>query len=145
MTRVLAYVCCMKTATSAASSPRVGPYSRILTNGAAEGFDGRSREGRFLRRVEAELLAQISGEPTFAQTLLVRRICRLMLQSELLDAKLASGEGFTPHDGRTYSGIQNAARNALKDLGLKAAPRAKPLSLTDYAASKAAQRAGGLP
>jgi len=125
----------MKPALSRASAPRVGPYSRILTNGAGEGFDGRSREGKFVRRCEAELLAQLDHEPSFGERLLVRRISRLMLQAEMLDRKLASGEGFTPHDGRTYGGIQGAIRTAIKDLGMRPAPKAaNALSLADILA-----------
>jgi hypothetical protein len=122
---------------------RVGPYSRILTNGAGEGFDGRSREGKFVRRCEAELLSQIGREPTFGERLLVRRIARLSLQCELFDRKLASGADWTAHDSRSYSGVQGAIRHALRDLGLKPTPKAKAPSLSDYAKEKAAQRGGG--
>ena len=41
-----------------------------------------------------------------------------MLQAELFDAKMGSGD-WTPHDSRTASGINNAVLRALKDLGLK--------------------------
>jgi hypothetical protein len=47
-----------------------------------DAIDGRSREGKFLRKCEAELVAQTGGEPSFAQRLLVRRIARAMLKLE---------------------------------------------------------------
>jgi hypothetical protein len=134
----------MKASASKATTPRVGPYCRALQDGAGAGFDGRSKEGKFIRRCEAELLAQIGREPTFAERLLVRRISRLNLQAELLDARLASGQGFSAHDGRTYGGIQNAIRNALKDLGLKPAPTAKtPSPLAAHFANPPAREARG--
>ena len=126
----------MSIATSPTKRVRVGPYSRMLTNGAGEGFNGRSREGKFIRRCEAELVSQIGGDPTFTQLLLIRRVARLMLQAELFDAKLASGDAFTPHDGRTYGGIQGAIRVALRDLGLKPASRT-PKTLADVLAGRA--------
>ena len=116
------------------SSPRakVGPYSAAFTRGSVgDTIDGRSREGRFLRRVEAELIAGVGGEPTFAQSLLIRRAARRMLQLELLDEKMASGD-WTAHDSRTQGGLNNAARLALRELGLKAAPALKPSPLAEH-------------
>jgi hypothetical protein len=97
---------------------KVGPYSTAFTRGTVGDIDGRSREGRFLRRVEAELVAQVGGQPSFAQSLLIRRAARSMLQLELLDGKMASG-AWTGHDARTQGGLNNAVRLALRELGLK--------------------------
>jgi hypothetical protein len=83
-----------------------------------EQFDGRSKEGKFIRRVEAELVAQVGGSPTFAQNLLIRRTARAALQLELLDEKLSSGN-WTAHDARMQGGLNNAVRLALKELGLR--------------------------
>ena len=117
------------------SSPRakVGPYSAAFTRGSVgDTIDGRSREGRFLRRVEAELVAGVGGEPTFAQSLLIRRAARSMLQLELLDEKMASGD-WTAHDSRgRQGGLNNAVRLALRELGLKAAPLPKPSPLAEH-------------
>ena len=82
-------------------------------------IDGRSTAGKFLRRVESELISQLGGDPTFTQKLAVRRVARLMLQAEAFDAKLSTGD-WTPHDSRTAAGINNAVLRALKDIGLKA-------------------------
>jgi hypothetical protein len=115
--------------TSCDPRPRVGPYCRVFSRGSLGEIDGRSREGKFLRRIEAELTAQVGGSPSFAQSLLIRRAARSMLQLELLDDKMASGN-WTAHDSRTQGGLNNAVRLALRELGLKAAPakRSNPLA-----------------
>jgi hypothetical protein len=96
------------------------PSCVALTRGSiGSDIDGRSREGKFIRRIEFELVEQLGGNPSFSQMLAVRRIARLMLQAELYDRKMSSGN-WTPHDSRTAAGINNAVLRALKDLGLKA-------------------------
>jgi hypothetical protein len=61
--------------------PRLGPESRLIRRRSlGDVFDKRSREGRFLARIEAELTAQI-GEPSFTQRLLIRH-----LSARLVDA-----------------------------------------------------------
>jgi hypothetical protein len=125
--------------TSSSPRTRIGPYSAAFTRGSVgDTIDGRSREGRFLRRVEAELLAGVGGEPTFAQSLLIRRAARSMLQLELLDEKMAAGD-WTAHDARTQGGLNNAVRLALKELGLKAIAK-KPPTVADYLAARKAAR-----
>lgn len=122
--------------------PRLAPlraHSRAISRGALGGLDGRSVEGRFLRRIEAELVEQLGGNPIFTQTLAIRRIARLALQSELFDKKMAAGD-WTPHDSRTAAGISNGLLRALRDLGLKPA-QPKTMSLRDYVAAKAAKAA----
>lgn len=130
----------MKAANSRNPTPRVGPYSRILQNGAGEGIDGRTRDGKFIRRCEAELLAQIEGDPSFTQRLLVRRVAKMMFVAERLDEKLTGADNWTPHDCRTFGALNTAIARALRDLGLKNQPKAKAPTLADYAAQKVAQR-----
>jgi hypothetical protein len=58
----------------------VPPHSRMFSRGSlGEDIDGRSKEGRFIRRVESELTQHIGGAPNFAQALLIRRCARGML------------------------------------------------------------------
>jgi hypothetical protein len=116
----------MTTDTSSAPGSRIGPYCRALTRGSiGDTIDGRSREGKFLRRVEAELAAQVVGQPSFAEMLLIRRAARAMLQLELYDAKMVEG-GWTDHDARTFGGLTNAVRLMLRELGIRApAPKRK--------------------
>jgi hypothetical protein len=106
-----------------------------------DAIDGRSREGKFLRKCEAELLAQVGGEPSFAQRLLIRRIGRAMLKLEMFDSKL-SGGNWTDHDARTYGGLSNALRLMLRELGLKPESKPKALSLAEYLAASAARQPG---
>jgi hypothetical protein len=50
--------------------------SRVLRRGVlGDRVDGRSREGRFLTKIERELTRQV-GRPSFAQVLLIRRLAR---------------------------------------------------------------------
>ena len=121
---------------SPANVAPIKPYCRAIKRGSlGSDIDGRSREGKFLRRIETELVDQLGGAPTFSQRLAVRRIARLMLQAESFDTKMSSGN-WTPHDARTAGGINNAVLKALKDLGLKGRADAKSLtpSIADIAA-----------
>jgi hypothetical protein len=79
-------------------------------------LDGRSREGRFLRQAERELLDQIGGEPGFAQRALVRRAARLMLAAEKVDGHLTAT--ITSNDARTLGELNRSISDALADLGL---------------------------
>ena len=117
--------------TSTKDHRRFGPYSRRLHRGAiGDLVDGRSTTGRFIRNLEAELIAHVGGSPTITQKLLIDRIIRLRLQLDALDEKLASG-AWSGHDARTYGGILNAHRLALRELGMKPAVT-KPPSLAEY-------------
>lgn len=128
----------MLTSPSAAKAGTIKPYCRALQRGSlGSDIDGRSREGKFLRRIETELVEHIGGNPTFPEKLLIRRIARLMLQAESLDAKMASGD-WTSHDARTLGGINSAIRNSLRDLGLKGKAERQPtVTLADIAARHA--------
>ena len=119
-------------------SRRIGPYSRNIRRGALASIDGRSRAGKLLRRVEAELLAQISGEPTFAQKLLCRRAARAVWMLDELDMKLVEGRNWNACDSNTQGGLSNSLRLILRELGIKAAPAKKP-TLASYLAEKAAK------
>jgi hypothetical protein len=134
----------MTMATSVPIPTRLGPHCRALRRGViGDAIDGRSREGKFLRKCEAELVAQVGGHPSFAQRLLIRRIARAMLKLELFDAKM-SGGNWTDHDARTYGGLSNALRLMLRELGLKAAPPKVP-TLAEFVAQKAAAKAAAGP
>jgi len=108
--------------------PRLSPRSaldcRALSRGAVGDLvDARSKEGRFLKQAEAELLAQIGGEPSFTQRTLVRRAARLMLAAEKLDRRF-TGEIFTMDDFTSAGGVSEALRAILHDLGLQPQVRA---------------------
>ncbi len=122
---------------SPAKASLVKPYCRSIKRGSlGSDIDGRSTAGKFLRRIEAELVEHVGGHPTFAEHLLIRRVARLSLQAESLDAKMASGE-WTGHDAKTLGGINSAIRNALRDLGLKRKEKASSPSLAEIASRHA--------
>jgi hypothetical protein len=52
-----------------AKTRRVGPYSRAFRNALGDQFDDRSREGRFIRKVEAEIVAQLGGMASLAESM----------------------------------------------------------------------------
>ena len=90
----------MTTDNSPSGKPRLGPHCRALRRGViGDALDGRSREGRFLRKCEAELVARVGGSPSFAQTLLIRRIARATLKLEMFDAKMSANCGQTTTPG----------------------------------------------
>ena len=127
---------------STASAPGIAPlrpHSRALSRGVIDdGIDGRSREGRFLRAVEAELVEHVGGSPSTTQRILIHRCARLMLRLDIFDQKLADG-AMTSHDARTYNALQNSLRLAIRDLGLRSKGLDGPavLSLADIAARHA--------
>jgi len=121
----------METATSQPSKRRVGPYCKALQRGAiSNSIDGRSQEDRFLRRVEAELVAHVGGSPSFTQRLLIRRAAKMMLRLELLDDKTKDG-ALIERDGREYGALTNGLRLALRELGIKGREPAKPPSFRE--------------
>ena len=75
--------------------------SRIIRRGVlGDRVDGRSREGRFLSQIERELTRQV-GQPSFAQTLLIRRLARAALRLELIDERSLAGP-LGDHDARSF-------------------------------------------
>ncbi len=130
----------MITAASSATRRIVKPHCRALRRGViGDAIDGRSKEGKFLRCCEAELVAHVGGSPSFAQKLLIRRAARAMLRLELLDAKMASGD-WTDHDARTFGGLNNALRLALRELGVR---ETKPKPIPTIAEIAARHRSEG--
>ena len=105
---------------------RLGAYSRRLHRGALGNlFDGRSAEGRFVRNLEAELVAHCGGNPSITERLLIDRLIKIRLQLDMLDERLAAGN-WTPHDVRTHGGLLNAYRLTAKAIGLHRAAAGPP-------------------
>jgi hypothetical protein len=107
---------------------RIRPYTKRLDRGAVGTlFDGRSEQGRFVRRLEAELVQHVGGQPTITQRLLIDRAIKIQLQLGAFDDKLTAffeGKGdsiWTLHDHRTYAGLCSQFRLCLRDLGIRGA------------------------
>ena len=114
--------------------------SRVIRLGSlGDRISGRSREGRFVRQCERELLGQLGPSVTFTQKMLVRRLARGLLRLELLDEKALSS--MTAHDARTFSALSNQVRLLARELGLKAAPVEKTPDLHDIISEHALRRA----
>jgi len=99
----------------------VRPNSKILRRGAIGSLrqlDGRSAQGRLVRRLEGELLAHIGHEPSIAERLLVDQIVKLRLLLDALGERMMDGT-FSDLDRRCFGAAHNAIRLALREIGLK--------------------------
>jgi hypothetical protein len=116
----------------------VRPNSKILRRGAIGSLrqlDGRSAQGRLVRRLEGELLAHIGHEPSIVERLLVDQIVKLRLLLDALGEKMMNGS-FSDLDRRCFGAAHNAIRLALREIGLKPTAQAnQPLDLSTYLAS----------
>jgi hypothetical protein len=109
-------------------------YSRQFDRGAIGALaDGRSATGKFIRRLEAELIDHLGHEPSVVERLLLERVVRVRLQLEAFDLRIAAGETLTPHDGRVYGALLNSLRLTCRDLGLRPTPT-RPPTLADIIA-----------
>jgi hypothetical protein len=106
----------------------IGPYSRRLQRGPISGIDGRSAEGRYIRALQAELLAVVPGTPTVHERILVDRCIRLRLQLDAFEDKMSAslaGHGhWTEGDMRAYSAIGNQFRLTIRELRARPVPGA---------------------
>jgi hypothetical protein len=103
----------------------IKPYSRLFSKSVSLELqlDGRSREGKFARRLELELREHVGPQPTVVQILAIKQAVRLSLQINTLNAKLMAGS-FTDHDRRAYAAFTNGYRLLLRELGVGATARA---------------------
>jgi hypothetical protein len=112
----------MTTAIFPPTKPKISHYFWAITRGVViDQVDGRTRAGRFLRNIEAELDHQLGGSPTFAQQLLIRRISRMTYRLEEFGQRLSEGR-LTDYDTKVFSSLSNHIRLSFRDLGLKARP-----------------------
>lgn len=126
---------------SDADRAAIGPYSRVIDRGAVGRLiDGRSREGRFLRAYERQLIQHVGGSPSIVQRALISRAARLALHLELIDERsLAGNHQFTTHDHLDYVSWSNALARLLARLGLQPAASPSP-TLNDVLADIARRR-----
>ncbi len=103
---------------------------------------GSTALGRFIRNLEAELVAHVGGHPSITQRLLIDRIIKLRLQLDRLDERLDADGELSEHACRLRMAAENRLRLDLVALGL--APRPPPVptleqELVRIAAEKAAR------
>jgi hypothetical protein len=110
------------------------PYSRPV---ALASIDGRSRESVMLRKLRADLVAHVGGNPSATQRAVIERACMLSLHLHLLDEKILK-EGMSEHDSRSYLAWSNALARTMTRLGMKGTAE-KPPSLSDYIAKDGAE------
>jgi hypothetical protein len=87
-------------------------HSRLLSRGSV---DGRSREGRFLRAVRAEL-SEMVGNPTPAENVAIERAAWLRLHIALIDERVAAGAILSAHDMRSYTAYSSTLLAAMRRL-----------------------------
>jgi hypothetical protein len=132
-----------------AVSVQLGPYSRRLRRGTVGELDGRSRQGRFARDLEAQL-ARYAGGPNasigdlpITIRLTISRICITSAQLNALDDKLAAGDAWTDLDSRTANGLANRLRLLLRELKPAASKGNGPDALQAYLASRTPANGAG--
>lgn len=103
-------------------------------------LDGRTREGRLLRRVRSDLTAHVGGKPSAPQRMLIERAATLALHVGTLDRKVLESGVMTEHDSRVYLAWSNSLTRTLRELGVdrSTSPQDPGAPLRDYLASKVA-------
>ena len=102
----------------AKSRGRIGPYSRVVQRGViADTVDGRSRDGRLARHMEAELIRHLGGSPSFVEKLLVERLIKIRLRIDAFEQKAEAD--WADLDRRTYGALLNNFRLTAREINLK--------------------------
>jgi hypothetical protein len=97
---------------------RLSTRSRV-SNGKdlfLEGVDGRSVLARRYRDILAQLVSDLGGDPSEAQSIIARRAATLSVWCEQSEAKAAAGE---PLNIGEFTTATNTLRRLLNDLGLE--------------------------
>jgi hypothetical protein len=72
--------------------PCRGVRTAALREAGERVYRRRPTEGRYLRDLEAQLIAHCGGAPSITQRLLIKRLIRTTMQLHVLDAKLLAGD-----------------------------------------------------
>jgi hypothetical protein len=101
---------------------RAGPYSRL----DLPTFNGRTKEGAFLRGVRAELVKHVGGKPSATQAALIEAAAQLRLRISLMDRKFGETRIQSEHDSRTYLAWVGSLGRLMQRLdGLQGVPAPK--------------------
>jgi hypothetical protein len=107
---------------------RIGNGKALLPD-----VDGRSATMRRYREILAQLVADMGGTPSEAQTIIARRAATLAVWCESAEAHMANGADL---DIATFSTATNTLRRLLQDLGLERRAKNITPSLDEYLTAK---------
>jgi hypothetical protein len=94
-----------------------------------EGVDGRSVLARRYRDILSQLTSDIGGDPSEAQSIIIRRATQLAVWCEQAEAEAAGG---TPLNIGEYATATNTLRRLLLDLGLERRMKDITPSISSY-------------
>ncbi len=97
------------------------------------GVDGRSLLARRFREITTNIEADLGGDLTEAQNVILARAATLACWAEGREEELAKGE---PFDAASYATASNTVRRLLSDLGLKRVSKDISPTLHSYLAKK---------
>jgi len=127
---------CQKEILLSLDSPAIAtmkPRARSrVSNGSAtflERADGRSRLARRYRDILGQIISDIGGDPSEAQSIIAKRSATIAVWCELAEARMAKGENLNITEFTTAT---NALRRLLADLGLERRSRDISPSLEVY-------------
>src|ERR1035437_1964592 len=131
--------------TSRAQIEKQSPRTRSrVSNGSAvlDGVDGRSAVARAYRDGLNELISDLGGDPSGAQSAIARRASALCVVCEQAEAEMVAGGVL---DLAEFTTGANSMRRLLSDLGLERRARDITPSLSQYLTSGLAQAVAGHP
>src|ERR1700687_1264278 len=128
------------------TAPRAPPSrtrSRV-SNGSAvlDGVDGRSGAARRYRDIVGELIRDMGGDPSGAQSAIARRAAALCVSCEQAEAELVAGGVL---DLAEFTTAANSLRRLLADLGLERRSKDITPSLEKYLTSGLAKPVASHP
>ena len=115
------------------AKPSPKSRSRVSNGSAVLNADGRSTAARRYRDVLNELISDIGGDPSGAQTAIARRASALCVVLEQAEAEMVAG-GIL--DIGEFTTAANSLRRLLSDLGLERRAKDITPSLSQYLASR---------
>ena len=93
---------------------RHGGYRRLCF------LDGRSREAKILREIEAALVTSLGGDPSPQQILIIKRACVKALRCTAMEHQIVTLDGNVPESlSQDYLRWSRELRNDLLALGLE--------------------------
>jgi hypothetical protein len=97
--------------------------------------DGRTKEGRLLTAIRAELTAHVGGAPSATQKALIEQAAQIRLRLAMMDKQFAETGEMVEHNSRVYLAWSNSYARLLRQLGLKGTSEKAP-TLRGYIASR---------